>query len=397
MPAPPSWAVGPATLHVPEATPAPAEVASTRTEHAESTEPDREPEESVAASRRDRQQSKAVAKRQQQETREAARLAKAEAREAAAEEKRAQREIAKARETVAREAKARAREDAAAERALLAEEERENRAESKRRAKDAKVYAKQLAAHAKQEARAAKRQAKRPPAPIEPPASQAENRGPAVEPDGAEESTAAAAVTTGVTDEIDEHRHEPAPSVPDAGTTGGTDEIDEHRHEPAPSVPAAANVSVQEPSAFVPDEPQIEVRTDDDQPASKGEDTRVSEPLKVDDPADPGDDRKSRIAGVRTVAYAVAGVIGVLGLLCSIILAVGTLLVALGAGEGNALYDPVSSLSKILIGPLDGAFDFSGVNAAKREQFLAWGVGCLIYLVVSVVGLQLSQRAAGND
>ena len=168
---------------------------------------------------------------------------------------------------------------------------------------------------------------------------------------------------------------------------------------PVPPVPAAvsAAVSVQEPSAFVPDEPQIEARTDDDQPASKAEGTRASEQVKTDDPVDPTDDRTSRIAGARTVAYVVAGIIGILGLLCSIVLAVGTLLVALGSGDGNALYDPVSSLSNALIGPLDGAFDFSGVNAAKREQFLAWGVGCLIYLVVSVVGLQLSQRAAGND
>jgi hypothetical protein len=97
------------------------------------------------------------------------------------------------------------------------------------------------------------------------------------------------------------------------------------------------------------------------------------------------------------VAFLVAGVVGVLALICSIILAVGTLLVALGAGSGNAFYDPVSSVSKVLIGPLDGAFDFSGLNAAEREQFLAWGVGCLIYLVVSIIGLQISQRESNRD
>ena len=85
-----------------------------------------------------------------------------------------------------------------------------------------------------------------------------------------------------------------------------------------------------------------------------------------------------------------------LGLVFSVVLAVGALTVAMGFGEGNALYDPISTACDILAGPLKSAFDFSGPNAASREEFLGWGAGSLIYLAVSFAG-QAAHRALNRD
>ena len=91
-----------------------------------------------------------------------------------------------------------------------------------------------------------------------------------------------------------------------------------------------------------------------------------------------------------------AAVVGALGLIFSVVLAVGALTVAMGAGEGNAIYDPLSAVCDALVGPLKDAFSFSGPNAASREEFLGWGAGSLIYLAVSFAG-QAAHRAATRD
>ena len=79
-------------------------------------------------------------------------------------------------------------------------------------------------------------------------------------------------------------------------------------------------------------------------------------------------------------------------LVFSVILAVGALIVAMGAGEGNALYEPISTVCNVLAGPLKDAFDFTGPSAASREEFLGWGAGSLIYLALSFAG-QAGHRA----
>ena len=85
-----------------------------------------------------------------------------------------------------------------------------------------------------------------------------------------------------------------------------------------------------------------------------------------------------------------------LGLVLSVVLAVGAFTVAIGAGAGNAIYDPISTVCNALAGPLKSAFDFSGPNAASREEFLGWGAGSLIYLALSFAG-QAAHRAAIRD
>lgn len=79
-----------------------------------------------------------------------------------------------------------------------------------------------------------------------------------------------------------------------------------------------------------------------------------------------------------------AVVIGAVGLVCSIVLAVGALLVALDA-TGGAVYESVSGICDALVGPLRDAFSFSGKNAAMKESLAAWGTGAIVYLVVGTV------------
>ena len=116
---------------------------------------------------------------------------------------------------------------------------------------------------------------------------------------------------------------------------------------------------------------------------------------QVDDDVPDTEPTKER-AGVRAAAIVVAAIVGALGLIFSVVLAVGALTVAMGAGEGNAIYDPLAAVCDALVGPLKNAFNFTGPNAASREEFLGWGAGSLIYLAVSFAG-QAAHRAATRD
>jgi len=89
----------------------------------------------------------------------------------------------------------------------------------------------------------------------------------------------------------------------------------------------------------------------------------------------------------------IAGVVGLVALGISVLLAVGALLVALGFDSGG-LYEGFRTVANLLVGPLEGAFDFSGTNAERKEHFLAWGAGSIGYLLISFAG-QAVQRA--ND
>ncbi|MGH3014051.1 MAG: hypothetical protein ACRDNN_03795 [Gaiellaceae bacterium] len=125
------------------------------------------------------------------------------------------------------------------------------------------------------------------------------------------------------------------------------------------------------------------------------EETQPIGRVQVDDDV-PDAEPKERRAGVRAAAVVVAALVGALGLTFSVVLAVGALTVAIGAGEGNAIYDLLSTVCDALAGPLKNAFSFTGPNAASREEFLGWGAGSLIYLAVSFAG-QAAHRAATRD
>ncbi len=77
-----------------------------------------------------------------------------------------------------------------------------------------------------------------------------------------------------------------------------------------------------------------------------------------------------------------AAVVGVVGLLCSVILAGGTLLIALGADHDSGIVGVIADVCDVLAGPLKGLFTFSGSNAYLKTALVTWGLGSMIYLLV---------------
>ena len=84
----------------------------------------------------------------------------------------------------------------------------------------------------------------------------------------------------------------------------------------------------------------------------------------------------------------------VLWLVCvaaALFLAVGALLVALGANESNALVAfvvsgaGVADLGIFSRAAGEGVFDFSGENAATKRTLVNWGIGAVAWLVVGKV------------
>lgn len=100
--------------------------------------------------------------------------------------------------------------------------------------------------------------------------------------------------------------------------------------------------------------------------------------------------------GRRTAIAVLAALLGAVGLICSVILALGALLVALGSDEGNSTYDLVSGICDTLVGPLRDVFTFSGANGDMKEALAAWGLGSMGYLVVGLF-LQSFLRSRIDD
>jgi hypothetical protein len=162
---------------------------------------------------------------------------------------------------------------------------------------------------------------------------------------------------------------EPAPEAADAGRTRETAQ--------------QARVAAREQARRDREEARSRARAEDDDhivEAPRAPKRSVLERLRS---------RSSGSAGggdaTRRIVPLVAAVIGVLALVCSVVLAVGAFLVALGTDDGNGFYAHLSSVCDALVGPLGDVFSFSGSNAAMKESLVAWGAGSLIYLVVFLV------------
>lgn len=79
-----------------------------------------------------------------------------------------------------------------------------------------------------------------------------------------------------------------------------------------------------------------------------------------------------------------ATVLGAAGLICSVVLALGALLLAVGTTD-SSMFGTISSICDALVGPLRDVFSFSGPDAGKKEALAAWGSGSIGYLVASLV------------
>jgi hypothetical protein len=225
-------------------------------------------------------------------------------------------------------------------------EARKHRADAKRQAKDAKAQAKRDAKEAKLEAK------------------------------------------NGAMEELSENANVAREATPPSTTMGG-------HAAAAPTISERALLEAAE--AAEADEPTPPTVSQDTgvHREPRPEATQPIGRVQVDDDV-PDAEPKERAKGGRAAAFMAAAVVGALGLIFSVVLAVGALTVAMGAGEGNAIYDPLSTVCDTLVGPLKNAFNFTGPNAASREEFLGWGAGSLIYLAVSFAG-QAAHRAATRD
>jgi hypothetical protein len=99
--------------------------------------------------------------------------------------------------------------------------------------------------------------------------------------------------------------------------------------------------------------------------------------------------------GAKRLVSLLAGLIGAVGLVCSVVLAFGALLVALDA-TGSSVYDSVSPVCDVLVGPLRDVFSFTGTNADMKESLVAWGAGAIAYLIVGFVAQSLLRSAVDD-
>ncbi len=86
------------------------------------------------------------------------------------------------------------------------------------------------------------------------------------------------------------------------------------------------------------------------------------------------------------VRVRIAQVVWLVFLVCALLLAVGALLVALGANEKNSLVDFVLSGAKFVdldvFSRTNGIKDFGGSNAEVKNALFNWGLGAVAYLIV---------------
>ena len=101
--------------------------------------------------------------------------------------------------------------------------------------------------------------------------------------------------------------------------------------------------------------------------------------------------------GDRNVRALLAVTVGIIGLACSLILAVGAFMAALGTTDSNGAYDILSSICDMLVGPLRNVFSFSGTNAEMKEAVVAWGGGSMIYVLVGMFAQSYLRSRTDDD
>jgi hypothetical protein len=104
------------------------------------------------------------------------------------------------------------------------------------------------------------------------------------------------------------------------------------------------------------------------------------------------DDKSDRAGSRSTVAalrLRVAQLIWLVCVVCALFLAVGALLVSLGANEDNPLVSFVlrgaDAVDLEVFARRNGIFEFGGENAQVRNALVNWGIGAVVYLVVGRV------------
>jgi hypothetical protein len=78
-----------------------------------------------------------------------------------------------------------------------------------------------------------------------------------------------------------------------------------------------------------------------------------------------------------------------------LVLAIGILLIVLGANQGNAVVQAVTSAARWLAGPFNGLFTFGG---SITSTAINWGIAAVVYLIIGAVIAGILRRigAAGR-
>lgn len=109
---------------------------------------------------------------------------------------------------------------------------------------------------------------------------------------------------------------------------------------------------------------------------------------KADSPTKKAGDGGSRRSwgGVAAVRARAAQVLWLAFVVCALFLAVGALLVSLGANEQNSLVSFVvqgaDAVDLGIFSRRNGVFEFRGESADVRNALVNWGIGAVAYLVV---------------
>jgi hypothetical protein len=84
-----------------------------------------------------------------------------------------------------------------------------------------------------------------------------------------------------------------------------------------------------------------------------------------------------------------ASLVWVVAVVCALFLAVGALLIALGANQDNAIVKFVLDVADVLdlnvFGRDTGIFTFDGKDAATKGALVNWGIAAVAYLVVGKI------------
>ena len=84
-----------------------------------------------------------------------------------------------------------------------------------------------------------------------------------------------------------------------------------------------------------------------------------------------------------------ASLVWLIAVVCALFLAVGALLIALGANQDNAIVKFVLDVADVLdlnvFGRDTGIFTFDGKDAATKGALVNWGIAAVAYLVVGKI------------
>jgi hypothetical protein len=84
----------------------------------------------------------------------------------------------------------------------------------------------------------------------------------------------------------------------------------------------------------------------------------------------------------------IASLVWLIAVVCALFLAVGALLIALNANEGNSIVQFVLDGADLLDGPFsreNGIFTFDGKDAETKSALVNWGLAAVVYLIIGKI------------